>query len=96
MSLEHATHRKGGPGAKKSSGSGDDKKIPVPRAAYTIPEFCEAHRISEAFYFKLRNLGKGPREGRALSKCIISMESAAEWRKAREADAEMITTTQPA
>jgi hypothetical protein len=56
----------------------------VPRAAYTIPEFCEAHRISQAFYYKIRNLGLGPREGRTLGKITISMEAAADWRKQQE------------
>jgi hypothetical protein len=56
----------------------------VPREAYTIPEFCKAHRISESMYFKLRAAGLGPREMRALRKVTISVEAAAEWRRARE------------
>ncbi|MGY4286688.1 hypothetical protein ACVWXO_005908 [Bradyrhizobium sp. LM2.7] len=32
------------------------------RAAFTIKEFCEAHRISEAMYFKLCKVGLGPRD----------------------------------
>jgi hypothetical protein len=50
------------------------------RAAYTIPEFCVAHRISESFYYKIRPLGLGPRETRKGDKVIISSESAADWR----------------
>lgn len=56
----------------------------VPRAAYSIPEFCTAHRISEAMYYKLRAAGLGPREMRALRKVTISIEAAEEWRRARE------------
>jgi hypothetical protein len=56
----------------------------VPRAAFTIKEFCEAHRLSEAMYFKLRNAGLGPREMRALGKVTISIEAAERWRRARE------------
>lgn len=56
----------------------------VPRAAFTIKEFCEAHRISEAMYFKLRAAGLGPREMRALRKVTISVEAAAHWRRERE------------
>jgi hypothetical protein len=56
----------------------------VPREAYTIPEFCEAHRISESMYFKLRNAGLGPREMRALRKVTISLQAATEWRRERE------------
>jgi hypothetical protein len=59
----------------------------VPRMAYTIAEFCAAHRISEAMYFKLRNAGVGPRELRALGKVTITVEAAADWRRARETDA---------
>ena len=56
----------------------------VPRAVYTIKEFCEAHRLSEAMYFKLRNAGLGPREMRAMRKVTISIEAAEDWRRACE------------
>jgi hypothetical protein len=56
----------------------------LPRAAFTIKEFCEAHRLSEAMYFKLRAAGFGPREMRTGRKVTISMEAAKEWRRARE------------
>ena len=56
----------------------------VARAAYTIKEFCAAHRISEAMYYKLRAAGLGPREMRALKKVTVSMEAAEEWRRERE------------
>jgi hypothetical protein len=51
-----------------------------PLVAYTIPEFCAAHRISQAFYYELKKLGQGPRERRLNSRIIISAEAAAEWR----------------
>jgi hypothetical protein len=54
--------------------------------AYSIGAFCEAHSINEAFYYKLRKLGKGPRESRKGDKVIISRESAAEWRQPDEAE----------
>jgi hypothetical protein len=56
----------------------------VPRAAYTIPEFCTAHRISQAMYFKLRAAGFGPREMRAGRRVTVSLEAAVQWRRARE------------
>ena len=62
-------------------------KPDVPRAAYTIPEFCITHRMSESMYYKIRAEGLGPREA-ALTKVIITLESAAEWRKRMEAVAE--------
>jgi len=60
----------------------------VPRAAYSIPEFCTAHRISESLYYKLRAHGLGPRELRVLKKVTISVEAAEEWRRARETAAQ--------
>jgi hypothetical protein len=56
-------------------------------AAFSIAEFCRAHRISQSMYFKMRNLGLGPREMAVGSRRLISQEAAAEWRKAREAAA---------
>ena len=57
---------------------------PTPRLALTIPEFCAAHRISESLYYKLKRQGKGPREMEAGMRKLITFESAAEWRRARE------------
>ena len=31
----------------------------TPRLALSIPEFCEAHGISEGFFYKLKKQGKG-------------------------------------
>ena len=33
-----------------------------PRLALSIPDFCEAHGISEGFFYKLKKRGEGPRE----------------------------------
>jgi hypothetical protein len=57
----------------------------VADAAFTIKEFCQAHRISQSMFFKLRNQGLGPREMVVGSRRLISVEAAAEWRRAREA-----------
>ena len=57
---------------------------PTPRLALAIPEFCEAHRISEAFYYKLKKQGKGPREMKVGTRTLITFKFAAEWRCARE------------
>jgi hypothetical protein len=53
-------------------------------AAFTIAEFCRAHRISQSMYFKMRNLGLGPREIAVGSRRLISLESAERWRRERE------------
>ena len=58
-----------------------------PIAAFSIREFCAAHRISQSMYYKLKTQGLGPREMAVGSRRLISQEAAAEWRKAREAAA---------
>jgi predicted DNA-binding transcriptional regulator AlpA len=57
---------------------------PTPRLALSIPEFCQAHGISEGFFYKLKKQGDGPREMKVGARTLITFESAAEWRRARE------------
>ena len=54
------------------------------RAAYTIPEFCDAHRISRSHYYVLKKQGRTPREVHVGSRVLITIEAAIRWRKARE------------
>ena len=56
----------------------------TPRLALSIPEFCEAHGISEGFFYKLKRQGKGPREMKVGARTLITFKSAAEWRRTRE------------
>ena len=58
---------------------------PVGRCAFSVGEFCEAHRISRAHFYNLRKLGLGPDEARAGDRVIITVEAAARWRKQRTA-----------
>jgi hypothetical protein len=51
------------------------------RDAYSIEEFCHRHGISHGHYYNLKRLGLGPREGRSRKRVLISVESAASWRK---------------
>ena len=53
----------------------------------SIAEFCRRHNISPAFYFKLQQLGIGPRVMRIGRRILISNEAAAAWRREREAAA---------
>jgi hypothetical protein len=62
----------------------------LPRAAYTIPEFCAAHRISETHYYKLRRAGRGPIECRMLGKIAISLEAAKAWLREQEQQLERV------
>jgi hypothetical protein len=54
------------------------------RAAYTVAEFCAAHRISRSTFYNLRKRGLGPVEARIGARVLISMEAASRWRRARE------------
>jgi hypothetical protein len=58
---------------------------PPPRAAFTIPEFCEAHRFSQAKYYEMKREGWGPAEMSVGRRRLISYEAAERWRRAREA-----------
>ena len=53
--------------------------------AMSISQFCAAHNILEAFYYKLKKAGQGPREMHLGSRTLITMEAAAIWRAEREA-----------
>jgi hypothetical protein len=64
--------------------------VEVEPAAYTIPEFTVAHRMSESFYYKIRRLGLGPDESRTLDHIVITAEAAARWRAKREADTKLM------
>jgi hypothetical protein len=57
-----------------------------PEHADTIPSFCESEAISESTYYKLKRLGKGPREMLIEGSVRISPEAKADWRREREAE----------
>ena len=56
----------------------------VTRQAYTVEEFCEAHRISRAMFYVLQSQGKGPRIMKVGRRTLISGEAAQEWRSSME------------
>ena len=57
--------------------------------AYSIPEFCRVHGgMSQAFFHALVAKGKGPRLMKVGARTLISVEAAAEWRRAQEAATE--------
>jgi hypothetical protein len=58
------------------------------RAAYTVDEFCDAHRISRSKLYELWAAGIGPRFIQIGTKKIISIEAAAAWRLANESEHE--------
>lgn len=58
---------------------------PTPPAAYTIPEFCKAYRLSRSQYYIMKLAGIGPVEMHlGGKKRLISFDAAAEWQRQRE------------
>jgi hypothetical protein len=51
------------------------------RAAYTIGEFCDAHRVSRSKLYQLWAAGAGPRFMQIGAKRIITVEAAADFRR---------------
>jgi hypothetical protein len=70
------------PGHSTARQSGDGQE--AGRAAYTIAEFCDAHRISRSKLYELWTAGVGPRFIRIGTKKIITTEAAANWRREGE------------
>ena len=58
-----------------------------PTHAFSIQEFCDAHRISRSRYYELKKQGMTPVEMIVGHRRLISFESAAIWRAQREATA---------
>jgi hypothetical protein len=52
--------------------------------AFTIDEFCAAHRISREQYFKMQREKWGPDVMVVGTRRVISNEAAERWRRARE------------
>jgi hypothetical protein len=60
----------------------------MPTAAYSILEFCRAHRFSRAHFYNLVKRGQGPKIMFAGNRRLISEEAAAAWRQRMESAAE--------
>jgi hypothetical protein len=52
--------------------------------AYSIPEFCAAHRISRALFYLLQKDHTGPTLMRVRGRTLVTAEAAAEWRRRME------------
>lgn len=55
------------------------------KPTFSIPQFCDDHNISRAFFYKLVNEGKAPRLMKIGRRTLISAEAASEWRALMEA-----------
>ena len=60
----------------------------VPPAAFTVPEFCSAHRISRALFYIMARDGRGPAIFKCGRRTLISIEAANDWRRRMEAKSE--------
>jgi hypothetical protein len=65
----------------------------IPRHAFTISEFCEAHRISRSKFYLLKAKGLAPLIADVDGVQLIFDEDAAAWRRER---AEASATASPA
>jgi hypothetical protein len=75
---------------KKSAAAGRVKHrrgpLPVPTHCFSIPSFCTAFGISEAFFHKLNTEGRGPRLMKIGRRTFVSHQAALEWQQQREAE----------
>lgn len=56
------------------------------QGAYTVSDFCAAHGVSRGMLYKLWEAGKGPRAMHVGRRRLISVEAAADWRRAMEVE----------
>lgn len=52
--------------------------------ALSISEFCEAHRISSSFFYKLLRSGRGPRIMKIGKRTLVPLDASIEWAKSLE------------
>lgn len=52
--------------------------------AFTVDEFCRAHRISRGSLYNAWTAGRGPRFMKVGHRRLISAEAAIDWRRAME------------
>jgi hypothetical protein len=56
-------------------------------AAYSIAEFCRAHRLSRAFFYNLLKRGEGPTVMKVGKRRLVANEAADAWRRRMESAA---------
>jgi hypothetical protein len=63
-----------------------ERRVPkLPALAMTLQEFCDAHRISLAFFYELKDQGLAPDVMELGGARRITVEAAARWREKRTA-----------
>src|SRR6187200_926342 len=75
-SVENKMPRPEVSGRKSSAGKELAAKEPTPRLALSIPEFCEAHGISEGMFYKMKKQNRGltPHEMKIGTRTLITFE----------------------
>jgi hypothetical protein len=73
------------------------EQLPVESQAFTIPEFCLAHKLSRAGYYALKAKGQGPDETQFTprGKITVSKESAQKWRAERLEESVAVKKVKP-
>ena len=66
----------------------------MPTGAYSIAEFCRAHRVSRAFFYVLQKRGEGPAVMEVGKRRLVSEEAAKEWRRRMESAAGLKSKTE--
>ncbi len=56
--------------------------------SYSVADFCGAHGISRALFYKLLREGRGPRVMKVGRRTLISREAAEQWRRRMEGAAQ--------
>jgi hypothetical protein len=57
---------------------------PTATLAFSVDEFCSAHRISRATYYNLQREGRAPASMKVGRRTLIAVESAEAWRRQME------------
>jgi hypothetical protein len=67
------------------TGTAPARQHAVTKACYSVDEFCGAHNLSRAMFYKILKEGTGPRVMRVGTRTLISEEAAGDWRRQMEA-----------
>src|SRR4051812_24972016 len=64
--------------------------------AFTVNEFCRAHRISRSLFYELLRTGRGPVVMHVGKRTLVSVEASAAWRSQMESQPSLrqLTTTE--
>jgi predicted DNA-binding transcriptional regulator AlpA len=62
---------------------------------FSVSEFCHAHGISRALFYRLAKSGQGPKMVKIGRRTLINAEAAAEWRRELASVIPLGSTPQP-